>query len=178
MGAKDIGGTVRTRRIFWRIAKNDDNEKCIAAFRVANRVMLSVRGQGDKVAESLKKRPRFWHTDNQNGPARALTGDILLWRRPDDWPKWLEADALLPEFTDGINGEDFADLKQVMGADWPLDRRRYFKDALVRFCRGKSPEWWEKMGENVLEWVLKWGKENRRRKRRRIGIRPDYSLAD
>ena len=157
LGAKDIGGPLEHAE-FLAHCENDDNEKCIAAFRVANSVMLSVRGQGDKVAESLKTAP-FWRTDNPNRPARALTGDILLWRRPDDWPKWLEADALLPEFTDGINGEDFADLKQAMGANWPLDRRRYFKDALVRFCRGKPPEWWEKMGEDALEWALKWGKE-------------------
>ena len=156
LGAKNIGGPLEHAK-FLAHCENDDNEKCVEAFRVANSIMRE-RGQGDNVAEFLKKAP-FWRTDNLNHPARALAGDILLWHRPADWPEWLWADALLPEFTDEICDEDFANLKEAMGTAWPLDKSRYFQDALIRFCRDKPREWWEEMGESALEQVLKWGGE-------------------
>ena len=160
LGAKSIGDPLAHAELLL-CCENSDSKKCAAALRVASKIFQAVKNSPDeemkvKVLEKLKAVP-CWFTDNMEHSARSLQDGILLWMRPDDWPKWLQADALTPEFVGEIEEQDLEDFKKAVGYAWPLDEGRYFEEALIKFCGGQSPEWWEKMGDNVLVWALEWG---------------------
>ncbi len=109
----------------------------------------------DADLDALKDAPIWW---TEEGQPRPLNGNIpLLHKRPAKWPEWLEADALSPEFREEIENTDEPNALKNQKI-WPLyEARSYFTNALLPFCEKQNPEWWEKMGWDVLRWAFLWG---------------------
>ena len=154
---------------FLRSCRNDTLTKCHAAWQVAEDIMSEVSKipseQKKVVIDALKDAPIWW-TDA--GTPRSLNGDIPLLQerpKPKNWPDWLKADALSPEFwkllTDKARHKTDNPLTRhdslKDAAVWPLTPHSYFTGALLSFCEGKNSEWWEKMGWDVLQWAIRWG---------------------
>ena len=153
-----------------RSCRNDTLTECHAAWQVAGDIMSEASKipleQKEAVIDALKD-ASIWWTDA--GIPRPLNGDIpLLQKRPkpQDWPDWLKADALSPEFrkllTDKVRHKTDNPLTRhdslKDAAVWPLHTpHSYFTGALLPFCEGKNSEWWEKMGWDVLQWAIRWG---------------------
>ena len=157
-----------------RACRKDTLNACYAAWRVAGNIAREAgknahipaqKEDANAACAALKDAPIWW--TNGESP-RSLNGDIpLLLKRPKDWPEWLNADALAPEFRKMLDNDKAPkkqndsptrrdSLKQI-GA-WPLDSpHAYFTGALLPFCKGKDSEWWEKMGWDVLQWAFRWG---------------------
>ena len=163
-----------------RHCKQDTPEQCFRAWRVAVSIIRDAHTpyNTDAVVYALKRVP-FWWTGS--GVARALDGDKpLLEKRPGNWPSWLDADALDPEFMEKIVNEEKVEKKAIKESQssndktrmremkdkelWPLvGDRGYFKFALLPFCVRESDEnpreWWEKHGLEVLPFAFKWNRE-------------------
>ena len=163
-----------------RHCKQDTPEQCFRAWRVAVSIIRDAHTpyNTDAVVSALKRVP-FWWTGS--GVARALDGDKpLLEKRPGDWPSWLDADALDPEFMEKIVNEEKVEKKESEESQssndktrrremkdknlWPFARHHdYFQFVLLLFCVRESNEnpceWWEKHGLEVLPFAFKWNRE-------------------
>ena len=160
-----------------RSCQNDTLTECHAAWQVAGDIMSEVnkplayiypeqKKANAALVSALKDAPIWW-TDAKT--PRSLNGDIPLLQerpKPQNWPDWLKADALSPEFrkllTDKVRPKTDNPLTRhdslKDAAVWPLHTpHSYFTGALLPFCEGKNSEWWEKMGWDVLQWAIRWG---------------------
>ena len=156
--------------------QSDTLNACYAAWQVAGNIACEVNKntrsgyvepariqEANTTLAKLKEAPIWWTEANNSRP---LNGDIpLLRERPREWPEWLKADALSPEFRKLLGGATKkagapptpADSLRKSGV-WPLDSEHsYFTDALLPFCKGKDSKWWEEMGWDVLRWAFLWG---------------------
>ena len=166
--------------------RNNTPDECHAAWKVAediarmeNKNMASVSGSGSGYVSSEQKEANaalinalkdapIWWTDKEK--PRSLNGDIpLLQERPKDWPDWLDADVLSPEFrkllTDKVRPKD--------AAVWPLTPHSYFTGALLPFCEGEDSKWWGEKGWDVLQWAIRWGGANTEKGRKIIYLPTD-----
>ena len=158
--------------------RNDNLSACYTAWQVAGDIACEAnkskaqmygfhaqKEDADAALAALKDAPIWW--TNGESP-RPLDGDIpLLFKRPKDWPKWLKADALTPEFRKMLDNDKMS--KKSNGSPtrrdflkkndvWPLDSpHAYFTGALLPFCKGKDSKWWKEMGWDVLRWAFLWG---------------------
>ena len=148
-----------------RHCKNDLLEECLEAAKTAAKIAAKYAHAGvTKTIESLREAP-FWWTGKIGRP---LNGEPhLLRKRPVEWPNLIKFEALDSDFSNELtppatnadktqapeNG-DFNSLK--ICRIWPLEPSDYFDRVLLPFCQGKSVEWWQDNGGEILSWVLKW----------------------
>ena len=148
-----------------RHCKNDLLEECLEAAKTAAKIAAKYVHAGvTKTIESLREAP-FWWTGKIGRP---LNGEPhLLRKRPVEWPNLIKFEALDSDFSNELtppatnadktqapeNG-DFNSLK--ICRIWPLEPSDYFDRVLLPFCQGKSVEWWQDNGGEILSWVLKW----------------------
>ena len=152
-----------------RHCKNDLLEECLEAAKTAAKIAAKIAAKYahagvTKTIESLREAP-FWWTGKIGRP---LNGEPhLLRKRPVEWPNLIKFEALDSDFSNELtppatnadktqapeNG-DFNSLK--ICRIWPLEPSDYFDRVLLPFCQGKSVEWWQDNGGEILSWVLKW----------------------
>ena len=145
-----------------RACQNDTLTECHAAWKVAGDIAREANEKKEMDAvlvDALKDAPIWW-TDADN--SRSFNGDIpLLQKRPkpQEWPNWLKADALSPEFRKLLADKASTNHDSLKDAAvLPLHNpQSYFTGALLPFCKGRDSEWWEKMGWDVLQWAIRWG---------------------
>ena len=170
--ARRISGKEHVRLL--RHCKNDSREKCIRAAKTAIEIAKNAAKLTHTTASYCVKYLReapFWWTGKIG---RALNGEPHLLRdRPDEWPRnFIEFEALNPDFWKELETiATNADKTQMTPSGesnslkncgiWPIEPDDYFDQVLLPFCQGKSVEWWQDNGGEILSWVLKWGSKSK-----------------
>ena len=101
----------------------------------------------------------------QGGRSRPLADKSpLLWDKPKDWPKWLAADSLHPEFRKKIE-EWEKQRKENPGLYQPwenltnnflLRREKHYLDHLVPIVKEWTSQEWNHRSFDVLELLVRW----------------------
>ena len=96
LGASEIGHSQFVYLL--RYCRNESLDDCMSSFHVLLEGGLNrVQENNEEEALNLLRQVPCWWTND--GRARQLNEmPPFLWKKPEDWPGWLAADTLHPEF--------------------------------------------------------------------------------
>ena len=170
LGATEIEGSEYVRLL--RYCRNESFDDCIASFRVLTEGGLKripYGGEREQTFNLLRQVPCWW-TDNEQ--ARSLEGEcpLLFLDKPKDWPKWLVADSLHPEYRKKIEEWEKQRKEKIrLDQSWEnltdnflLRRERHYLDrVLIPVVEKWSPQEWKQRGSDALELLARWESQHK-----------------
>ncbi|WP_315730219.1 hypothetical protein [Bradyrhizobium sp. SZCCHNRI2010] len=146
-----------------RFCRNGSSEECESAVDVLLHEGMPILSLSPYYS-SPEQVPCWW---TEAGRARSITGGILLFSRPTNWPKCVPADALSAEarrqlaaLDMALSGDVNARQKRAIWRDRVVrhfvERGEYLEKALLPAMEAMDPQEWDEHGWEILSWYQEW----------------------